>query len=466
MRTAQLAQLLGDWPSADQRLPDSLADAVMGLVDSGLVPQGVELPAQRDLSVALGVSRGTVSMAAQILEERGYVESRQGSGSRVRFGREHAARVGQGRFFSFTDTPADVIDLASGALPASAVTREVLASPIDSELSAYFDTDGYFPAGLPMLRRAIADHLCADGVPTRPCEVLVTTGGQQSLGLAIRLATQPGDLALVEEPTYRGALEALQAGGARVEGVPVVHGGIDADLVAHAVQRRPAVLYCQTSIHNPTGRSMRSADRRVLAEVINRAGLTTIEDCSSYEVTLTGSPAHSLAGLVDPELLITVGTLSKLFWGGLRVGWLRTTEARIKSLLEMRKSLDLASAVPSQLWGAQLLARAQEARQQRRDMLVRQLGEAEPLIAHYFPDWTWEPIQGGSGLWIDTHADALVLTEVARRARVKLVAGPSFSAYGGLRNMLRLPVWHDSEVLRRALEAVAAGVQRGSGRVG
>ena len=335
-------------------------------------------------------------------------------GSRVRFGREHAARVGQD-VLSFTDTPADVIDLASGALPASAVTREVLASPIDSELSAYFDTDGYFPAGLPMLRRAIADHLCADGVPTRPCEVLVTTGGQQSLGLAIRLATQPGDLALVEEPTYRGALEALQAGGARVKVCRWCTGASTPTWSARR-QRRPAVLYCQTSIHNPTGRSMRSADRRVLAEVINRAGLTTIEDCSSYEVTLTGSPAHSLAGLVDPELLITVGTLSKLFWGGLRVGWLRTTEARIKSLLEMRKSLDLASAVPSQLWGAQLLARAQEARQQRRDMLVRQLGEAEPLIAHYFPDWTWEPIQGGLGLWIDTHADALVLTEVARRA--------------------------------------------------
>jgi DNA-binding transcriptional MocR family regulator len=457
--TAALTRLLGDWSGSDHGLADSLADAVMDLVDTGLLPPGVELPPQRDLSNALGVSRGTVAMAAQILEMRGYLESRQGSGSRIRVGAEHAARVGQGRFLSFTDTPADVIDLSSGALPASPVTREVLATVIDGDLDRYLDTDGYFPAGLPTLRQAIADHLSADGMPTRPSEILVTTGGQQALDLAVRLATEPGDLVLVEEPTYRGALEVAQAWGARVEGVPAVRGGIDVDLVAHAVHRRPAALYCQTSIHNPTGQSMRPADRRALADVVNAAGLPTIEDCSSYEITLTGRPARSLAGLVDPGLLITIGTLSKLFWGGLRVGWIRTDEARVRLLLELRKSRDLASAVPSQLWATRLLARSEEARRQRRDMLTECLAAAEPVVAGYFPGWTWQPIEGGSGLWIDTHADALAIAEVARRAKVKLAAGPGFSAYGGQRSMLRLPVWHESALLRRALELVASGLR-------
>lgn len=458
MGTAQFTRLLGDWSGFDQRLTDSLADAVMDLVDAGLIPPGAELPPQRDLSAALGVSRGTVTMAAHILEARGYLEARQGSGSRVRFGAEHASRVGQGRFVSFTDTPPDVIDLSSGALPASQVAREVLATPIDAELAAYFDTDGYFPAGLPMLRRAIADRLCADGIGTHPSEILVTAGGQQSLGLGIRQATQPGDLVLVEEPTYRGALESLQSQGTRVEGVPMVRGGIDVELVSRAVRRKPVALYCQTTIHNPTGQSMETTDRQALAEVVNSAGLTTIEDCSSWEITLTGSPVPSLARFVDPELLITVGTLSKLFWGGLRVGWIRASEARIRSLLEMRKSLDLATSVPSQLWGARLLARADEAREQRRVMLAERLLAAEDLVRHYSPDWTWEPIKGGSGLWIDTHSDALTIVEVARRARVKLVAGPSFSAYGGLRNMIRLPVWHQPELLGCALESLASAL--------
>lgn len=324
MDTAQFMRLLGDWSALDHGLADSLADAVIELVDAGLLAPGVELPPQRDLSSALGISRGTVTMAAQILETRGYVEARQGSGARIRLGADHAARLGQGRFLSFTDTPADVIDLSSGALPASPVTRDALRVPIDGELDAYLDTDGYFPAGLPRLRRAIAERLSDDGMPTRPAEVMVTTGAQQSLDLAVRLATEPGDLMLVEEPTYRGALETAQVWGAHVQGVPVVHGGIDVELVAKAVHRKPVALYCQTAIHNPTGRSMRTAERRALADTINSAGLLTIEDCSSYDITLTGRPAHSLAGMVDPDLLISVGTLSKLFWGGLRVGWIRT----------------------------------------------------------------------------------------------------------------------------------------------
>ena len=456
--TGQLARLLGNWSSFDRRLADSLADAVIDLVDTGLLAPGVELPPQRDLSSALGVSRGTVTMAAQILEARGYLEARRGSGVRIRVGAEHAARVGQGRFLSFTDTPPDVIDLSSGALPASQVTREVLATVIDGDLAPYLDTDGYFPAGLPAFRQAIADHLSADGVPTRPAEVLVTTGGQQSLDLAMRLATDPSDLVLVEEPTYRGALEVAHAWGARVEGVPIANGGIDVELVARAIHRKPVALYCQTGIHNPTGQSMRPGDQRALADVINSAGLPTIEDCSSYEITLTGAPARSLAGLVDPDLLITVGTLSKLFWGGLRLGWIRTDETRIRQLLELRKSRDLASAVPSQLWGERLLARSDEARRQRQEMLAERLAAAGPIVAAYFPEWTWEPIVGGSGLWIDTHADALAISEVARRAKVKLAAGPGFSAYGGQRSMLRLPLWHESALLHRALEVVSSSL--------
>ena len=458
MDTGQLTRLLGDWSALSRRLADSLADAVIDLVDAGLLSPGDELPPQRDLSTALGVSRGTVTLAAQILEERGYLEARRGSGARIRLGAEHAARVGQGRFLSFTDTPVDVIDLSSGALPASGVTRDVLAAPIASDLELYLGTDGYFPAGLPALRQAIADHLSADGMPTTAAEVLVTTGAQQSLDLALRLATEPGDLMLVEEPTYRGALEAAQAWEAHVEAIPMVHGGIDVGLVAQAVHRKPVALYCQTSIHNPTGQTMRPADRRALADVINAAGLMTIEDCSSYEVTVSGSPAHSLAGLVDPELLITVGTLSKLFWGGLRLGWVRTTETRVRSLVELRKSRDLASAVPSQLWGVRLLARSEEARRQRRDLLTERLQAAESAVSAYFPEWTWSPIAGGSGLWIDTHADALAISELARRARVKLAAGPNFSAYGGQRTMLRLPVWHETTLLNRALETVAHGL--------
>ena len=357
MDSAELSRLLGVWTDADERLPDALARTISELVDHGFVPAGSTLPPQRELAQVLGVARGTVASALAMLEAGGYVVSTRGSGTRVRSGRVSAEHRAGGRLFSFTNAPRDVIDLSSGALPASAVTGEVLSAGLDG-LDPYLETDGYFPAGLPVLRQAIAEHLTRDGVPTRPAEVLVTSGAQQATSLAIRGLLDPGDLVLTEDPSYRGALCALRDHGVRLEGVPLRDGGIDVSLVARAAVRRPAALYCQTSIHNPTGQSMTRHARAALADVVNRRGLPVIEDCCSYDLTLSGYPASTLTGLVAPELHLSCWTMSKLFWGGLRVGWVKADEARIRRLVELRKVDDLATSIVDQLYAVRLLRRA------------------------------------------------------------------------------------------------------------
>ncbi len=344
MDSAELSRLLGVWTDADERLPDALARTISELVDHGFVPAGSTLPPQRELAQVLGVARGTVASALAMLEAGGYVVSTRGSGTRVRSGRVSAEHRAGGRLFSFTNAPRDVIDLSSGALPASAVTREVLSASLDG-LDPYLETDGYFPAGLPVLRQAIAEHLTRDGVPTRPAEVLVTSGAQQATSLAIRGLLDPGDLVLTEDPSYRGALCALRDHGVRLEGVPLRDGGVDVSLVTRAAVRRPAALYCQTSVHNPTGQSMTRDARAALAGVVNRHGLPVVEDCCSYDLTLSGRPASTLTGLVAPELHLSCWTMSKLFWGGLRVGWVRADEARIRRLVELRKVDDLATSI-------------------------------------------------------------------------------------------------------------------------
>ena len=344
MDSAELSRLLGVWTDADERLPDALARTISELVDHGFVPAGSTLPPQRELAQVLGVARGTVASALAMLEAGGYVVSTRGSGTRVRSGRVSAEHRAGGRLFSFTNAPRDVIDLSSGALPASAVTGEVLSASLDG-LDPYLETDGYFPAGLPVLRQAIAEHLTRDGVPTRPAEVLVTSGAQQATSLAIRGLLDPGDLVLTEDPSYRGALCALRDHGVRLEGVPLRDGGVDVGLVARAAVRRPAALYCQTSVHNPTGQSMTRHARAALADVVDRRGLPVVEDCCSYDLTLSGRPASTLTGLVAPELHLSCWTMSKLFWGGLRVGWVRADEARIRRLVELRKVDDLATSI-------------------------------------------------------------------------------------------------------------------------
>ncbi|AXE40085.1 PLP-dependent aminotransferase family protein [Acidipropionibacterium virtanenii] len=448
MDAAELSRMLGDWARPGRLLPDALAAGLLELIDAGFAPAGSVLPAQRDCAKALGVSRSTVASAFAELEARGYLASTVGSGTRVRSGR--AAVATNGRLFSFTHSAPGVIDLSTGALPASEVARRELATGV-SGLDDYLETDGYFPAGLPVLRQAIADRLTRDGIPTVPQQILITSGAQQATYLAMRTLVSPGDLAIVEDPTYRGGLEALRTLGARVQGVPLRSEGIDVDLLGHALVRRPAVLYCQTGIHNPTGTTMPRGTRAEVGELVNGAGTAVIEDCCSYDLTRGPGVARTLAGHVGDDLLVMIGSLSKLFWGGLRVGWARAGASRIRQILELRKAQDLATSVMSQLLATQLLRHAVEARRERRQMLASRLGSTQEVVREIFPGWRWEPIRGGTGLWIDTGGDVLALAEPAKRAKVRLAPGPSFSPQDGQRTMLRLPLWHDPQMLAEAL---------------
>lgn len=451
----QLANLLGRW-AGEGALPDALATSITELIDSGLLAAGSLMPPQRQLGAALGVSRGTIASAYGRLEGEGYLLSRQGSGCRVRSRGRHRL-ASDGRMFSFTQTDDELQDLSSGALPASQVARDVLRETRGDVLGPYLDTDGYFPAGLPVLRSAIADRLTRDGIPTSPHEILVTSGAQQGTWLSFVSALAAGDLVLTEEPTYRGALSALAAVGARVEGVPLTADGLDPDLVGRGAARGATLLYCQTSIHNPTGTSHTPAGRAALADAIVRSGITVVEDCCSYDLTLHGRPtAPTLATLVPSTQLLMVGTLSKLFWGGLRIGWIRTSPDAVRGLVALRKATDLAVGVLNQLQATTLLGVAEEARAERRASLAEALATTEDVVAAAFPSWNWPAVRGGPGLWIETGQDTVALAEAGKRAGLKLASGPSFSVYEGFRTHLRLPIWHERTSLEHALGVLAS----------
>ena len=197
----------------------------------------------------------------------------------------------EGRLFSFTHTAVDTIDLSTGALPASPVTREVLREGVEDELAPYLDTDGYFPAGLPVLRQAIADHLSRTGIPTQAQQVLVTSGSQQATFLTMRSLVGQGDLALTEDPSYRGGLEALRTVGARIEGIRTTRDGLDLDLLAGRwPASRPALL---PDRHPQPDRpdDAEPGARSTWPTLINRRGIATVEDCCSFDLTLNGPPA-------------------------------------------------------------------------------------------------------------------------------------------------------------------------------
>lgn len=453
---ATLCRMLRGWAQDDDAsLPQLLADAVGTLVDSNTLADGTRLPSQRALATALGVARGTVTEAYQILEARGQLRSRTGSGSRVRRrGRTpRPSTATEGRLASFAGHETPALDLSSGALPGLPMVHEAVAGLDRDELADEVAHDGYHPAGLPRLRAAIADRYTRDGLPTAPEQILVTSGSQQAVWLLAHVFLGPGDEVLVEDPSYRGALEAFRAVGAQLCAVPLRDDGMDVAHVDRILHRRgPRMVYCQPTAHNPTGRSVSARARRELGHTMTRHGVFVVEDGSSAEVMLDGARRESLATVVPAEQVVSIGTASKLFWGGLRVGWVRGSQPTIARLTEAKKAVDLATAVVDQLLVADLLGQADTARGLRATALRDGLRAAEKLLVERRPHWRWLRPTGGTGLWVDTGQDAVALAEHGKRHGVRVAAGPAFSAVNGFRQHLRIPLWHSHSELAEGLD--------------
>jgi DNA-binding transcriptional MocR family regulator len=451
---AELARLLGHWqgPGAAQAAP--LRAGLADLVQDGALPAGARLPAQRALAAALGIARGTVDRVYRELAAEGLVTAQQGSGTYVQRPALRRRTRDTGRLSSFTASP-EPIDLSSGALPAAPGVAEVFARVAELLADGHAHRDGYFPAGLPELRAALARRLTADGVPTAPDQLMVTAGSQQAVWLVGQTLIGAGDTVVTEDPTYRGALGVFGAAGARIRAVPTGAHGIDTDLLGRALAQRPRLLYLQTSLHNPTGVHTGRARRSEIGRLVDRGDTLVLDDQSCADLPRTRSGRlGGLDGRVDPERLITVGTTSKLFWGGLRIGWIRADPAMIRRLTATRSAVDLGSAVADQLAVSLLLPRTAELRAERRDLLDTQYRQTVEVLAAEAPDWSWSAPDGGSGLWVETGQDTVRLASRSQAAGVRLAPGPGFSAYEGHRSRLRLPLWHEPGILAEALRRV------------
>ncbi|GAA2813480.1 PLP-dependent aminotransferase family protein [Streptomyces showdoensis] len=415
------------------------------------MPAGTVLPSQRELALVLGVSRSTVTAAYGLLEGEGRLESVRGSGSRLRGAGVLDRHPMEGRLASF-DARAGTADLSSGALPGLGDVAEAVGALTAGEVASLLGADGYHPYGLPELREGVAAYYRAAGVPTDAEEILVTAGSQQAVWLVAQALVDPGDTVVVEDPTYRGALEVLRARGARL--VPVGGEGADAAGLRRLCGAvRPRLVYLQPTAHNPTGRSLDGPARREWRGVLGELGLFTVEDTACAELSLDGDGAvvPLVAGLPSGST-VTVGTLSKLFWGGLRVGWVRSSPQVVARLAKIKTSVDLSCSVVDQLVAVRLLAELPRARAGRRAVLRERLDAAEELLRAEAPGWEWTRPAGGPALWVRVPgADTEATAQLARRRGVSVVPGSAFSPVDGFRDRLRLPYARGVEALAAAL---------------
>jgi len=455
---------LGLWSDGPGPLHRKLSDAMRAAVADGRLTAGERLPSERDLAGRLAVSRSTVVAAYDTLRSEGVLESRQGSGTRIR------ARVSGERppaappfrvspvYRTLIDVRHDVISLACATFPAhpqvAHAAAEVLADDSDKLLAHH----GYLPAGLPALREGLADRLTMLGTPTTPDQVVVTTGAQQAVNLAAQMLVERGDEVIVESPSFSGTLDVIRSRGAQVRVVPVDDGGVDVAGVVRAVtDGNPSLVYLMPSYHNPTGALLAANRRRDLAEMVAEHGIPLIEDNALENAPLDDERLPPIAAYGPPDApILTAGSFSKAAWGGLRVGWMRGPVGLITRMTELKAMNDLGSPLFDQAIAARIVPHLDEMRIDHRIMLNRNLEIMAGLLAELVPTWHWYRPKGGPSLWVELPSgSASAFTQVALRYGVEVIPGDQMSPTGDDRRMLRLPYTAEPPVLEETMRRLA-----------
>jgi DNA-binding transcriptional MocR family regulator len=472
-----LVELISPWADGADPLNEQLADAITRAIDVGLLPPGTRLPAERELARELALSRTTIVAAYDRLRLAGLARSRQGSGTRVAARRpglfalaptpaedtdtEVPVRIGEAPAWSsglsaIPDHP-DAIQLTIGALPAGPAVAAAVETALRDDVPDLLGEMGYDPFGLPRLRIAIAGYLGRLGVPTDPDQVLITNGAQQAVHLIASHIAGPGSAVVLENPTYIGAIDAFRTTGNRLLPMPVDADGPRIEVARVLASNAPVRLaYVVPTYHNPTGATMPEARRRAFATAAAEGGFQIVEDLTPD--TSLGVDAPSPIAAFDPsDRVLTVGSLSKLAWGGLRIGWIRAPRADIDRLVAGKIVADHATSLITQAIAARVFDGIDEVITWTRAAAAERRAILTEALTARLPDWRWSTPEGGLALWVGLpDADAVQFSRLAARHGVIVRPGPLASPDGGFRDHIRIAYGIEPERLVEAVDRLAA----------
>jgi DNA-binding transcriptional MocR family regulator len=469
--TDNFTAALGTFPNSDGPLYQQLAQAITAAVERSDILPGTRLPPERVLAQKLKLSRTTVVQAYARLREAGTIESRHGSGTWIkRAGKtgwpspqEHEVSSAFRRnpvFRSLIERSDDTIRFVSAQLPPLPGVNDAAKAVAHKGTAGLGTDEGYFPMGLPALRKAVAAQLGRSGLPTREEQILITNGAQQAISLVAGLLVARGESAITEDPTYIGAIDVLVSAGARVLAVPGAADGIDLDRLQALLATRPRLFYVVPTFHNPTGALMPERTRREIARMCEETQVPVVEDNTLASIALGKDPLPPIAAYAKNAPILTIGSQSKLFWTGLRTGYIRGPEAWIARLCRFKALSDLGGPLFSQAVVALLLDHVAEAEKARRQEVTKKLDLLTSLIAKHLPAWTWQKPDGGLLLWTRMGTgDADVLAQIATRHGVTIVPGSANSPDHRFADYIRLPIVAEAATMKEGILRLARAVQ-------
>lgn len=446
-----------------------IAAQIRDAIAKGELSENERLPTTRALAGRLGVNRITVARAYAELSAGGQIASRVGrgtwvleparseplpsplSGARVSWGSILARAADRAAEWSGESQVATrdgdgIVSFASIFPDPTLFPIEALRRAIDDVLSEQgHEILGYSPpGGHAPLRRMIAEDLRRQGMDVVEEEIVITSGSQQGIDLVARALLNPGDLVMVEEPTYTGAAQVFHSYGAELAGVPVDEDGAAVHLLEQAVAvQRPKLIYLMPNFQNPTSRTMSLARRRALIDLAASRGLAVLEDDFGGDLRFEGAELPSLKAMDPGGSVIYLSTFAKKLLPGLRVGWLAAPRDLAERLVGLKRITDYGTSPLLQAALLRFCERGDLDRhlshvvakyRERRDAMLQ-------AMSRWFPKRTsWTRPQGGLLVWV-TLPEGVDAEEVAREAEshgVLVGRGDLFYVNGGTGRNLRL----------------------------
>lgn len=475
-----------------------IAEQIQSQITSGEIPRGFRFPSERQLAEALGVNRTTVLNAYKELKADGLMASHVGMGTvAVRPDRNGSAKATHPREpmwdYLYSDylknhdsfdvnkyleiaNQKDVISFAAGIASFETLPKRAFEG-IEEEL--FSNPNGLLVspvAGFLSLRRVMASYMQGRSCFCHPSEIMVLAGSQQGIDLITRAFINPGDIVIIEEPSFFPAIQSFRLAGAKIMAVPMERDGMNVEILEQLLSRyRPKLIYTMPTYHNPCGVSMSMEKRIRLLELAGQYSVPILEDDPYSELHYEGQAMSSLKSMDKNGYVIYLSTCSKTISPGLRLGWMCADRKLIGHLSSIRQLVDLHSTCISQQIVERFIASGEMNQyltfirreyRERRDIMLDALDRYAP------PGLSWNRPEGGYYLWcrLPEGLSATVLTAKAAEHGIAVLPGvPSYLAKQKGESYIRLNYTYPPKdnitkgiaalcgVIRRLLAALRGG---------
>ncbi|KDO11959.1 PLP-dependent aminotransferase family protein [Amycolatopsis mediterranei] len=363
----------------------------------------------------------------------------------------------------------EVVSLAGGmpnlaALPLDTLSAQVAEIIAEDGLVALQYGSAH---GVPALREQICEIMALEGIKAHPDDVVVTVGSQMGLDMVTRLFCDPGDVVIAEGPSYVGALGSFAAYQAQVVHVAMDEHGLVPELLREALDRtekagrRVKFLYTIPNFHNPAGVTLAVERRAEILEICRTHGVLVVED-NPYGLLGFDGQTYPALRSTDPDNVVYLGSFSKTFASGLRVGWVLAPHAVREKLVLAAESATLCPPTFNQMIVSRYLAthdwkgqikKFRENYRDRRDAILSALDQYLP------PGCSWTKPDGGFYVWVTVPegVDTKAMLPRAVTARVAYASGTGFYADGfGSRQMRLSYCYPTPERIREGVRRLAA----------